>query len=353
METNYVYPGSFCPPTYGHLAIIQKALTVLPRLLIICSSNPDKNHNWFTPSECAVLWQSYNLPANVSVGTFSQNDHDFSKVVMVRGIRNQSDWMQEKDIALQNQQQFGLDKFLYFLSDPAQSDISSSSARSMAEQLELEEFPKFVSPLVVTALLEKTLKLNNLYLVVGQPGAGKSTFLKMLGQESKNNVHINTDDFNHQLKPLLQSLFGQNLIRLALERNEELKDAIKKPWLSLLKHELKQMTPGSNVFVEIPFGLQPDKQMFRFIGGKILYLGCSDEAQNRQRIISRGTPELLPFLEKIPGLKKSLAIAREHKLSLTCIKTDGSLADLEKQAELFNQQLANKGVLKWKTSSPE
>ena len=49
MKPVFVYPGTFCPPTYGHLAIVRKAAKLFPRdvLNIVCSFNPGKKTTCF------------------------------------------------------------------------------------------------------------------------------------------------------------------------------------------------------------------------------------------------------------------------------------------------------------------
>ena len=69
MKPIYVYPGTFCPPTYGHLRIVQRSADLFDRVLILCSVNSAKNANWFTPEECRDFWLAYDLPDNVTVST--------------------------------------------------------------------------------------------------------------------------------------------------------------------------------------------------------------------------------------------------------------------------------------------
>lgn len=354
MQLQYVYPASFCPPTFGHWHTVVKAAEIFPNLTLICSENPQKSVRWFTPAECRDLWHSYVLPPNVKVETLAETKlriKDMSCLVMVRGVRDALDADYEKKVMLDNQAQFGLDKFFYLFSAAEFKHISSSHVRTLAENLALTELSKYVSALTITRLLEKVLKLNHLFMVVGQPGAGKSTFLQLLTKIDQRHVHINTDDFNQLLKPQLKKFFAtDDLVQVALDRAAEVNQLLAQPWLALLILALKHLPAGSNAFVEIPFGLQPDKQMFRFVGGKILSLGCSYTA-TRQRVIDRHTPELLPFVDKIPNWSETWSIVRDANLSVAFINTNGSLADLKHQAEQFNTWLM-KGADQWQTYLP-
>jgi hypothetical protein len=176
----------------------------------------------------------------------------------------------------------------------------------------------------------------------------------MLNKEDNSNIHLNTDEFSEILKPLLREKFGsQDFIQAVVEHEEEVRAVIAKPWLALLRRRLQSISKRSNVFVEIAFGLQSDKNMFRFVGGKVIYFGCENEADNARRLRERGTPELIPFIERIPDLEQSLEIARQNQLKLFFVNTNCNFDQLCAQVGLFNESLKKGGVEKWKLYSPE
>ena len=335
MKPLFVYPGSFCPPTYGHLAILNKAADLFPRddINVICSLNPEKKALWFTPEECAEMWKTYDLPENTEVKTlddFVKTRADNSDIIMIRGIRDDKDLDHEKKIVLFNQEQFGIEKYLYILSDCQHRNISSTLARKAAEDLNLTVLANLVSPMIVTKILERALKIKNLFMVVGRPGSGKSTLLSLLSEKNPENIFIDTDEFTRQLRPLLEKTFdGADLINLATNHEEKIIEIIRAPWLELVKKALKSVPENCSVFLEVPYGLQENKKAFRFLGGKIIYIGCKDKEQNKQRVIRRGDPQIIRFIDKIPGEKETLQIAKTHKLRVICIDTSGTMKDLE------------------------
>jgi len=340
MKTIYVYPGTFCPPTLGHLNIVRQAAALFPEVIILCSENPDKKTNWFTPEECRDLWATYALPQNIKILKFAElqkQKEKKSQIVMIRGLRDANDFAAEKEVMFFNHEHFGLNKFFYILGAKKYQDVSSSRVRSEISNLNLKNLNHQVSPLIISALLEKSLQLKNVFLVVGQPGAGKSTFLRMMEKIDVNNFYINTDDFNQQLRPLLKAHFGEeDLIQVATKNEKAMKKVIARSWFELLNNSLKSAPAQSNVFIEIPYGLQADKLMFRFVGGKIIYIGCDDENKNLERVIARGTPHLAEFIKRIPDKEDTIKITKKYRLNTSYINTNCSLEILFEKAKKFN-----------------
>ena len=220
---------------------------------------------------------------------------------------------------------------------PKYIDTDSLVARQAANELNFKILSHLSPPLVISALLERALKVKNIFLVVGKPGSGKSSFLKYLNCINPNNYWINTDDFNHKLKPLLIAKFGKvDLIKIASSNDKAVQKIIVKPWLELLKTALRDVPAKSNVFIEVAYGLQADKELFRFVGGKIIYMGCTDENDNLKRVIKRGFPQLAKFIAKIPGKAETIKIAQRYNLKLSLINTDGSLTTLKNKDKKLN-----------------
>ena len=101
-----VFPGTFDPPTYGHLNIIKRASSLFDRIDVVVSINPDKK-TLFTDDERVELLEKLtaSIP-NVSVHKWKGLVVDYCKKagskVLLRGIRNSLDFSYEFDLSLVN-----------------------------------------------------------------------------------------------------------------------------------------------------------------------------------------------------------------------------------------------------------
>jgi len=333
-----VFPGTFCPPTYGHLEIVKECSEIFPcGLTILSSDNPDKD-NWFSQEDCAAMWDAYHLPGNVRIDTLKQmtaNQIDFSQLVMIRGIRNDDDFLHEQAVMKLNLERFGINKYFFLMTQGKFRELSSSRARRAAQELKLVDLAECVAPAIAGRLLEYVLQAKNIFLVCGRPGSGKSTWLKQVCQIDRAAYHIDGDELSRELRPHLTTAFpGRDLYQMAMDREEEMLKVLAPIWLELLAVKLRQAPPQSNIYVEAAYGLEPNKRLYRFIGPKVIYVACDKQA-NHERIKNRGTTQHQPFVDKIPDLTQSVLIAAENDLSLTVIDTSGGLIETNQSAKDF------------------
>lgn len=103
-----VYPGTFDPPTYGHLDVIKRANRICDRLIVAVAQDGSKD-TWFTVEEriCMLRKIMQNMK-NVTVDNFDELLVDYAKrkkaSVIIRGIRALSDFEYEFQMALTNRQ---------------------------------------------------------------------------------------------------------------------------------------------------------------------------------------------------------------------------------------------------------
>ncbi|XLQ20531.1 MAG: adenylyltransferase/cytidyltransferase family protein [Candidatus Moraniibacteriota bacterium] len=339
----FIFPGVFSPPTYGHFAIVKEASRILPKVTIVCSTNEKKDKTrWFSEKECVAMWKYYNLPSNVDVITFeeSKGRFDFPDVVMIRGIRCEDDMEHERHVMKINKEMFGIDKIFYVWAKEEFVSVSATRARRAIGDLDFQMLAKYVAPGIVSILLERELQARNIFMVVGCPGSGKSTFLKMVSEVDTKNIWIDTDECSKRVRPLLLDKFGQDadLVALVSKNDSEVTKVIVDVWFGAVREYLRQVPAGSNIFLEVPYGLRAGKEVYKYLGGKIIYVGCSDDVSH-ERLDKRGTPKHKVLTNAIPNLQESRDICKCEILNFVYVNTDCHIGELRKQAVAFCSHL--------------
>lgn len=159
MKKTYIYPGTFCPPHYGHVALANDAAAVFGEVLVICSVNPvKKEKNIFTPEECKAMWQTYKLNKGVKVATldeFLQKRNKKDVLIMIRGIRDNNDIIYENAVMIYNRDYFGITHYHYIIGDKEFEKFSSTAARAAADGGDKKTLNKLVNPQVAAETLAK------------------------------------------------------------------------------------------------------------------------------------------------------------------------------------------------------
>jgi pantetheine-phosphate adenylyltransferase len=101
-----IYPGSFDPPTNGHLDLIQRGSRIFDHLIVAILRTPDKTPLFSVGDRKRMLEELTEDLKNVSVDTFDGLTVEFAAKVkagaMLRGIRALSDYEYELQIAMMN-----------------------------------------------------------------------------------------------------------------------------------------------------------------------------------------------------------------------------------------------------------
>jgi len=107
MSVKALYPGSFDPPTNGHVDLIQRGAKLFEHLTVAVLNNPGKNNPLFTVAERVEMLEEVTAQLdNVSVATFDGLMVEFARRLeakaVLRGIRAISDYEHEFQMALMN-----------------------------------------------------------------------------------------------------------------------------------------------------------------------------------------------------------------------------------------------------------
>ena len=101
-----IYPGSFDPPTNGHLDLIERGSKIFDELIVAILRNPDKNPLFSLGERRAMLEALTADFKNVQVDVFDGLTVDYAARVkasaVLRGIRALSDYEYELQMAMMN-----------------------------------------------------------------------------------------------------------------------------------------------------------------------------------------------------------------------------------------------------------
>ena len=132
-----IYPGSFDPPTNGHLDLIERGSQIFDELIVAILRNPEKDP-LFSVTERRQMLESMTAGFdNVSIDTFHGLTVDYALRVdaraILRGIRAISDYEYELQMALMNRKlQPGLET-VFMMPAEKYSYLSSRLVREIAE----------------------------------------------------------------------------------------------------------------------------------------------------------------------------------------------------------------------------
>jgi len=129
-----IFPGSFDPPTNGHLDIIKRSQPLFDEIIISILNNPDKNPLFSVGERCdmirEILPSVINGNCAITVDSFSGLTVDFAKKIgataIIRGIRAVSDYEYELRMALMNRRLEPSVETVFLMADEEYSYVSST-----------------------------------------------------------------------------------------------------------------------------------------------------------------------------------------------------------------------------------
>ena len=156
-----VYPGSFDPPTNGHIDIIGRAAKIFPKVIVAITHNYNKNHMFTLEERLSMMKETVSAMKNVKVSSFSGLLVDYLNKIdsfcIVRGLRALSDFEYEFQMALMNRKLKRDVETIFLMPDQEYTFLSSSMVREIASLG--GQFKNFVPKSVYKKIISKR-KLN-------------------------------------------------------------------------------------------------------------------------------------------------------------------------------------------------
>lgn len=130
MKKIAIYPGSFDPPTNGHLDIIHRALTIFDEIIVSVIRNPSKKVLFSVEERKEMLMDIYKANSRIKIDDFNGLLVEYAvknnAMTVIRGLRAVSDFEYEFQMALMNQKLNPDIKSVYLMPSPEFTYLSSS-----------------------------------------------------------------------------------------------------------------------------------------------------------------------------------------------------------------------------------
>lgn len=132
-----VYPGSFDPPTNGHLDLIERGSKIFEELVVAILRNSEKTPMFSVAERLAMLRELTADLKNVRLDTFDGLMVEFAKSIdakcVLRGIRAISDYEYELQMALMNRKLEPTLETVFMMPADKYSYVSSRLVREVAQ----------------------------------------------------------------------------------------------------------------------------------------------------------------------------------------------------------------------------
>ena len=152
-------PGTFDPPTNGHLNLIERAASIFDKLYIIIADNSAKTCTFSVEERKSMLQELLLQHKNIEVLSWDRMVVAFAREydvkVMLRGVRALADFSYEFELAMTNKQLNPEIEIFFMPTDPQYFVLRSSAIKELASFG--ADISKMV-PAVVADLLIKKIK---------------------------------------------------------------------------------------------------------------------------------------------------------------------------------------------------
>ncbi len=152
--TTALCPGSFDPPTSGHVDVIERTIAAFDSVIVSVVDNPSKKSLFSTSERIGLLAELFGDRVTVVsfTGLLVTHVADQGADVVVKGLRSIDDYEYEKQMSQMNRHLTGMET-VYMATAAGFSFISSSLVKEVAKLG--GDVSQLVPPPVAKALKEK------------------------------------------------------------------------------------------------------------------------------------------------------------------------------------------------------
>jgi pantetheine-phosphate adenylyltransferase len=152
-----VFPGSFDPPTLGHLNIIERASALFDDLSVVVAENPQKKYLFSVEERLMLMQELVRGQKNVTLFVWNSLIVEFMKQrdlhIIIRGVRGTDDFSYEFELSMINKALDANIETLFMTTDPRYFVLRASAVKELA--FFHGDVSSMVPPLVGEALKKK------------------------------------------------------------------------------------------------------------------------------------------------------------------------------------------------------
>ncbi len=129
-------PGSFDPPTNGHLNLLERATRIYDQIYVVIAVNPNKNYTFTADERYEMMRDLVSHHDNVEVHVWDQLIVKFAEKVnapiMIRGVRALADFNYEFELSMLNKGLNPSVETIFMPTDPQYFVLRSTSIKELA-----------------------------------------------------------------------------------------------------------------------------------------------------------------------------------------------------------------------------
>lgn len=131
-----LFPGSFDPPTNGHLNIVDRCVRIFDEIVVVVASNPQKSYTFSADDRFEMVSEMMEPYENVRVRHWNRlivecAEEEQAKV-MVRGVRALDDFSYEFELSMINRGLNSRIETLLIPTDPQYFVLRSTAIKELA-----------------------------------------------------------------------------------------------------------------------------------------------------------------------------------------------------------------------------
>jgi pantetheine-phosphate adenylyltransferase len=131
--TTALCPGSFDPPTNGHVDVINRVISTFDRVIVSVIENPSKDSLFSADERVGMIHEIHGEDVEVTVfgGLLVDHVREIGPDVVIKGLRTVDDYEYENQMAQMNRHLTGMET-VFMPTHPEYGFISSSLVKEVA-----------------------------------------------------------------------------------------------------------------------------------------------------------------------------------------------------------------------------